>query len=309
MEKKYCQREIEEESKCDEQCDHCKEYYKPLVDEGLRYNESKIRHDLLEPYAINELAKVFTVGAEKYAPGNWEKGMNWTTVLASLKRHINAFEQGEDYDKGLSPELEEKYGKMYHMAHAAWNALALVSYYKIAPTFDDRRHSYLKPKRIGLDIDSVLADFHRQFCKYANIEYYEPTHWNDPEIEREYKLMKNNDEFWLTMPVLTPPKDIHFEPTCYITTRSINPELTKKWLDMNGYPSAEVYSILEHNGSKVEAAKKAGIDYFIDDKYENFIDLNKNGIFCLLMDASYNRRYDVGYKRIKNFEDFTKRFL
>ena len=26
----YCQREIENESKCDEQCEHCREYYKPL---------------------------------------------------------------------------------------------------------------------------------------------------------------------------------------------------------------------------------------------------------------------------------------
>lgn len=26
----YCQREIEFESKCNTQCDHCKEYYKPI---------------------------------------------------------------------------------------------------------------------------------------------------------------------------------------------------------------------------------------------------------------------------------------
>jgi len=26
----YCQREIEGQSKCTHQCDHCKEYYKPL---------------------------------------------------------------------------------------------------------------------------------------------------------------------------------------------------------------------------------------------------------------------------------------
>ena len=26
----YCQREIEDETKCEEQCDHCKEYYKPI---------------------------------------------------------------------------------------------------------------------------------------------------------------------------------------------------------------------------------------------------------------------------------------
>ena len=28
----YCQREIEGESKCVKQCDHCKIYYKPLED-------------------------------------------------------------------------------------------------------------------------------------------------------------------------------------------------------------------------------------------------------------------------------------
>lgn len=39
-------------------------------EEGLRYNEGKVRHDLLEPYAINELAKVFTKGSEKYLPHN-----------------------------------------------------------------------------------------------------------------------------------------------------------------------------------------------------------------------------------------------
>lgn len=26
----YCQRSIEDEDKCDEQCEHCGEYYKPL---------------------------------------------------------------------------------------------------------------------------------------------------------------------------------------------------------------------------------------------------------------------------------------
>lgn len=31
----YCQREFEEESKCTIQCDHCKEYYKPL-DKNLK---------------------------------------------------------------------------------------------------------------------------------------------------------------------------------------------------------------------------------------------------------------------------------
>ena len=43
-----------------------------MAGEGLRYNQNKLRYDLLEPFAIEQLAKVFTKGAEKYAPHNWE---------------------------------------------------------------------------------------------------------------------------------------------------------------------------------------------------------------------------------------------
>jgi len=264
------------------------------MNEGLRFNKGKIRHDLLEPYAINELAKVFTKGAEKYAPKNWEKGMDWSKVLASLKRHVNAFEQGEDVDKE---------SECYHMAHAAWNALALVSYYKYAPQFDDRNHSYLKIKKIGLDIDGVLADFHLQFCNWCGIEYYDPTHWNDPLIKEKFDTFKKDENFWLNMPVLTPPSEIGFEPHCYITTRTIDPSLTQAWLNNNGYPHAELYSVLERNGSKVDFAKASGIEMFVDDKFENFIDLNKEGILCYLFDSPHNKRYDVGYKRLFNLND------
>ena len=30
----YCQREIEGQSICDKQCEHCKEYYKPLLNQN-----------------------------------------------------------------------------------------------------------------------------------------------------------------------------------------------------------------------------------------------------------------------------------
>lgn len=68
--------------------------------------------------------------------------MKWSRMLASLKRHINAFEQGQD--------LDEETG-LYHIAHAAWNALALVSYYKYYPELDDRIHKieFLKKEENG----------------------------------------------------------------------------------------------------------------------------------------------------------------
>lgn len=103
---------------------------------GKRNNEGKLRYDLVEPYAMRELVKVFTGGAKKYDDHNWlNGGMDYSKMLASLKRHIAAFEMGEDYD----PEMSELVGEpVHHMAMAAWNALGLVSYSKWFPENDDR---------------------------------------------------------------------------------------------------------------------------------------------------------------------------
>jgi hypothetical protein len=107
---------------------------------GLRLNNGKLRYDLLEPYAIQELVKVFTKGAEKYSDFNWlDGGMDYSKMLASLKRHIAAFELGEDIDQET---------QCLHMAQAAWNALALVSYSKYCPENDDRIiHKLLSKKK------------------------------------------------------------------------------------------------------------------------------------------------------------------
>lgn len=97
---------------------------------ALRFNEDKLDYSLLEPYAIQELVRVFHEGAKKYEPNNWlNGGMDYSKMLASLKRHIAAFELGEDID----PETG-----CHHMAQAAWNALGIVTYSKYFPENDDR---------------------------------------------------------------------------------------------------------------------------------------------------------------------------
>lgn len=133
---------------------------KTTVGEGLRFNKGKTRFDLLEPYAVEQLARVFTKGAEKYAPNNWLKGMSWSSITASLKRHLSEFEQGVDYDEET---------KLLHMAHVAWNAMALVSYYKHFPEGDDRFATTKPIKKIGLDIDEVLADWLGAWCNHWDI--------------------------------------------------------------------------------------------------------------------------------------------
>jgi len=96
---------------------------------GLRYNAGKARYDLVPPDALEELVKVYTMGAEKYAPRNWELGLSWSACFASLMRHAWAWMRGEDRD-AESGQL--------HMAHVAWNALTLVAFALRGDGTDDR---------------------------------------------------------------------------------------------------------------------------------------------------------------------------
>lgn len=71
---------------------------KELV-KGLKYDQGKPRYDLLPANAIDQLAKVLTFGAEKYAPNSWqevEDGLE--RYRAALLRHTFAIQRGELYD-------------------------------------------------------------------------------------------------------------------------------------------------------------------------------------------------------------------
>jgi Domain of unknown function (DUF5664) len=66
---------------------------------GTKYDSGKSRYDLIPPEALEEVAKVLTFGATKYAPENWRKvpdAMN--RYFASSQRHIWQFKRGEKYD-------------------------------------------------------------------------------------------------------------------------------------------------------------------------------------------------------------------
>lgn len=276
---------------------------KEKLGSGERKNEGKIRFDLLEPFAIEQLAKVFTIGASKYSPNNWLKGMPWSNITASLKRHLSEYEKGIDFDQETN---------LLHAAHIAWNAMALLSYYKYFPQGDDRlEHTLIKP-RIGLDIDEVLCDWIGPWCKKFGHEI--PSDWyfsysTKKNFEESFKNKKDLEKFYLELPSKVDPNTIPFQIDSYITSRSVDIESTKKWLEINHFPTKEVYSI-GIGKSKIETAKNAGIDWFIDDNYQTYLEMNKAGICCFLWDAPHNRKYtNVGFKRIYSFEDFKNRFL
>jgi hypothetical protein len=135
---------------------------------GKRYNEGKNRVDLAPVFAQQEYCKVLTAGANKYGDSNWRHGMEWTTVIASLERHLLAVKKGEDYD----PETG-----LLHSAHIMCNAAFLTEYYKIYPQGDNRLHDYLSRPKIGLNIDEVLSNFIEHYNNYYNIKSI-PEIWN-----------------------------------------------------------------------------------------------------------------------------------
>jgi hypothetical protein len=82
-------------------------------EEGMKFDDDKLRWDLLPLEPIEELVKVITFGAKKYAPNNWRKVDNgFKRYYAACMRHIVAHMHGElnDAESGIS-----------HLAHAICN--------------------------------------------------------------------------------------------------------------------------------------------------------------------------------------------
>ena len=96
---------------------------------ATKADQQKLRYDLIPPEAMEAVAERFTLGAGKYEPRNWEKGMNWSRVFAAMMRHVWKWWGGEDID----PE-----DGGHHLAAVIWCAMVLMTYVKRGSGTDDR---------------------------------------------------------------------------------------------------------------------------------------------------------------------------
>ena len=105
---------------------------------GLRFDQGKLRYDLVPQDALEGMVKVLSLGAEKYGERNWENGMKWMRCVGSLFRHMALWLMGEDFDKetGLS-----------HLDHVSCNAFFLSAYSKRGIGADDRVKTLRRPQR------------------------------------------------------------------------------------------------------------------------------------------------------------------
>ncbi|AKN32893.1 nucleotidase [Clostridium carboxidivorans P7] len=64
--------------------------------------------------------------------------------------------------------------------------------------------------------------------------------------------------------------------------------LTYSYLNNNGIPYDDIFVLGTHY--KVDMARKLKCDIFIEDSYENALQLSENGFKVLLIDTNYNRK-------------------
>ncbi len=88
-------------------------------DKGLKFDDNKVRMELIPPELSEAVGTILTFGAKKYADRNWEKGMEWSRVYGALQRHLNSWWGGEERD----PET----GKS-HLWHAGCCIAFLITY-------------------------------------------------------------------------------------------------------------------------------------------------------------------------------------
>lgn len=101
---------------------------------GLRYDDDKNHLELNPPEWAWALGTVSTRGSYKYEERNWERGMKWATMIGCASRHILKFVCGQKYDEETG---------CHHLAMAAWNCLALMTYDLRGIGEDNMSSSYL----------------------------------------------------------------------------------------------------------------------------------------------------------------------
>jgi len=96
---------------------------------GIKHDEGKLPLHLLPFDALECIAEILDFGMKKYAPRNWEKGMDWSRVYRATLSHMFKWwmRAGPDEETGKS-----------HLWHAGCCILFLITYEYRGIGRDDR---------------------------------------------------------------------------------------------------------------------------------------------------------------------------
>lgn len=185
--------------------------------------------------------------------------------------------------------------------------------------------------KIGFDIDGVLANFIDQFLvEYVNPKTergFVPEDMSDFSIHQSFGISKEDEAEWFNhardheiFTRLRPYdgmingvrqliKDGH--EVYYITHRSKRAiEQTYKWFMRYNIPFGQgiFYTPMDRTPTKGEMAQYLGLDVFIDDCYENCLELRGKVKTVLVMDRPWNKKYRHhderhGFNRVYSIDD------
>ena len=91
----------------------------PLESYGTKRDTGKLPLHLLPVDALQAITEILDFGARKYAPRNWEEGLDWSRVYRATLGHLFSWWAGAGPD--------EETGKS-HLWHAGCCILFLISY-------------------------------------------------------------------------------------------------------------------------------------------------------------------------------------
>lgn len=109
------------------------------MDKGVKYDEDKVRLELIPSELLFAVGTILTFGAKKYEDRNWELGMKWSRVFGAAMRHAWSWWGG----KGPTTinfafgELDDETGYS-HLWHCATCIAFLIAYEERNVGEDDR---------------------------------------------------------------------------------------------------------------------------------------------------------------------------
>lgn len=137
--------------------------------------------------------------------------------------------------------------------------------------------------RIGCDLDDTIFNFSEgylnRFKKWPKYDW---------AITRNVvNILSKERDFWVNLPILRRPD---FECALYCSSRVNKKAWSKKAIEINDLPNSPLYQVPGYHIPKSRYIK-GRVDVFIEDSPHQWIDLNKSGIPCLLIDSPNNKDY------------------
>lgn len=127
-------------------------------------------------------------------------------------------------------------------------------------------------KRVVLDCDGVILAWYPHICKWFNKPIEILDNWvGDAWLTDAWNEIKDNEEFWRTIPSLIPPSHINFDFDAWLTHVPPNMIEARAYnLKKLGFPTKPIFT----NESKLQCMIENDFDILVDDKYATIKDIN-----------------------------------